>query len=153
MGGVLGKASMFAKPGFLVQAMRDPDGANLDRIQMVKGWIDDEGDRHAQVYDIALSGGREVAADGTVPPVGNTVDLKNATYSNSIGAGLLEAFWEDPDFNRKQRAFYYVRVLEIPTPRWTAYDAKVYDAEIPSESDRVTQERAYTSPVWYSPPD
>jgi hypothetical protein len=153
MGGVLGKASMFAKPGFLVHAMRDPDGANLDRIQMVKGWIDDQGHRHEKVYDIALSGGREVDADGTVPPVGNRVDLKSATYSNSIGAGLLEAFWEDPDFNRKQRAFYYVRVLEIPTPRWTAYDANVYGAEIPAESERVTQERAYTSPVWYSPPN
>jgi hypothetical protein len=153
MGGVLGKASMFAKPGFLVRAMRDPDGANLDRIQMVKGWVDESGERHEKVYDVALSNGRTVGKDGSVPAVGNTVDVKNATYSNSVGAAMLEAFWEDPDFDRKQRVFYYARVLEIPTPRWTAYDAEVFDAKIPEESEAITQERAYTSPVWYSPPN
>ncbi len=151
MGGVLRKAGLFEKPGFLVQALRDPDGANLDRIQIVKGWIDRKGERHERIYDVALSGDRRVGRDGHAPPVGNTVDLARATYSNSIGAAMLEAFWEDPDFDRKQNAFYYARVLEIPTPRWTAYDALRFEAEIPDESRRITQERAYTSPVWYSP--
>ncbi len=153
MGGVLTKASWFAKPGFLVRAMRDPDGANLDRIQIVKGWLDAAGERQEKVYDVALSDGRVPGAgeDGRARPVGSTVDLKRATYRNSIGASLLEAFWEDPDFDRKQTAFYYVRVIEIPTPRWTAIDAKVYGSEVPDVTESVTQERAYTSPVWYSP--
>ena len=151
MGGVLDQASWFEKPGFLVRALRDPKGANLDRIQIVKGWLDGDGVSQERVYDVALSDGRVVAKDGTVPPVGNTVDLKNATYRNSIGATVLEAFWEDPDFDRKQRAFYYARVLEIPTPRWSTHDGKVFDAEVPDGVDRVTQERAYTSPVWYAP--
>jgi len=151
MGGVLNQASWFEKPGFLVRALRDPKGANLDRIQIVKGWLDDEGESQERVYDVALSDGRVVGKDGRVPPVGNTVDLKTATYRNSIGATVLEAFWEDPDFDRKQRAFYYVRVLEIPTPRWSTHDAKVFDADVPDGVDRITQERAYTSPVWYAP--
>ena len=151
MGGVLDQASWFEKPGFLVRALRDPKGANLDRIQIVKGWLDDDGVSQERVYDVALSDGRVVAKDGSVPPVGNTVDLKNATYRNSIGATVLETFWEDPDFDRKQRAFYYARVLEIPTPRWTTHDAKVFDADVPDGVGRVTQERAYTSPVWYAP--
>lgn len=151
MGGVLGQASWFAKPGFLVQAMRDPNGANLDRIQIVKGWLNDDGESQEQVYDVALSGGRVVGKDGHAPPVGNTVDLKNSTYRNSIGAAMLQTFWEDPDFDRKQRAFYYARVLEIPTPRWSTYDAKVFGADVPENVDRTTQERAYTSPVWYAP--
>ncbi|HEB89203.1 MAG TPA: DUF3604 domain-containing protein, partial [Deltaproteobacteria bacterium] len=151
MGGVLRKASLFEKPGFLVQALRDPEGANLDRIQIVKGWIDRKGERHERVYDVALSDGRRLGRDGHAPPVGNTVDLRKATYRNSIGSAMLQAFWEDPDFDRKQNAFYYARVLEIPTPRWTAYDAVRFGSKIPEESKRITQERAYTSPVWYSP--
>jgi hypothetical protein len=151
MGGVLPKAGMFAKPGFLVRAMRDPDGANLDRIQIVKGWVAKDGERKEKVYDVALSDGRVVGPDGRAPAVGNTVDVKRATYQNSIGAALLEAYWEDPDFDRRQSAFYYVRVIEIPTPRWTAYDAAVFDAEIPEITESVTQERGYTSPIWYSP--
>lgn len=151
MGGVLGKASWFSKPGFLVRAMRDPDGANLDRIQIVKGWLNGEGERQEKVYDVALSDGRKVGRNGEAPSVGNTVDLKDATYRNSIGASLLEAFWEDPDFDRNQRAFYYARVIEIPTPRWTTIDAEVFGSDVPKESATTTQERAYTSPVWYSP--
>jgi hypothetical protein len=151
MGGVLGMASWFDQPGFLVRAMRDPDGANLDRIQVVKGWIGSDGESHEKVYDIALSGGRVVGPEGRAPAVGNTVDLKTATYRNSIGASLLEAFWEDPDFDRKERAFYYVRILEIPTPRWSTVDAVVFGSDVPEGVDRTTQERAYTSPVWYSP--
>ncbi|MEM9174347.1 MAG: DUF3604 domain-containing protein [Myxococcota bacterium] len=151
MGGGLARAAWFAKPGILVRAWRDPNGANLDRIQIVKGWIDDDGESRERVYDVALSDGRTVAADGAVAPVGNTVDLARATYTNAIGAAVLEAFWEDPDFDRNQRAFYYVRVLEIPTPRWSTIDAKVFGAEVPDGVARSTQERAYTSPVWYDP--
>ena len=116
-----------------------------------KIWLDDDGESHERVYDVALSDGREVGEDGSVPPVGNTVDLASASYTNSIGAAMLETHWEDPDFDRNQRAFYYVRVLEIPTPRWSTIDARVFGAEVPDGVDRTTQERAYTSPVWYDP--
>ena len=151
MGGDLSRASWFAKPGFLVRAWRDPRGANLDRIQIVKGWLGDDGESRERVYDVALSGGRVVDEDGKAPPVGSTVDLATASHSNTIGAAMLETFWEDPDFDRDQRAFYYVRVLEIPTPRWSTIDAEVFGAEVPDGVDRTTQERAYTSPVWYHP--
>lgn len=151
MGGDLPRAAWFAKPGFLIRAWRDPHGANLDRVQIVKGWLEDGGESHERVYDVALSDGRQVGDDGKAPPVGNTVDLSTATWSNSIGAAMLETFWEDPDFDRDQRAFYYVRVLEIPTPRWSTIDAKVFGSEVPDGVDRTTQDRAYTSPVWYDP--
>lgn len=151
MGGDLPRAAWFAKPGFLIRAWRDPHGANLDRVQIVKGWLDDGGESHERVYDVALSDGRQVGDDGKAPPVGNTVDLATATWSNAIGAAMLETFWEDPDFDRDQRAFYYVRVLEIPTPRWSTIDAKVFGSEVPDGVDRTTQDRAYTSPVWYDP--
>ncbi len=151
MGGSLERAAWFGKPGFLVRAWRDPQGANLDRIQIVKGWLGGDGESREQVYDLALSDGRVVGPDGAVPAVGNTVDLASASYANSIGAAVLEAYWEDPDFDRDQRAFYYVRVLEIPTPRWSTIDARVFGAEVPDGVDRTTQERAYTSPVWYDP--
>ena len=151
MGGSLERAARFGKPGFLVRAWRDPQGANLDRIQIVKGWLGDDGESREQVYDIALSDGRTVGPDGAVPAVGNTVDLASASYANSIGAAMLEAYWEDPDFDRDQRAFYYVRVIEIPTPRWSTIDARVFDTDVPAGVDRTTQERAYTSPVWYDP--
>ena len=154
MGGVLPKAGLFKKPGFLVQALRDPEGANLDRIQIVKGWLGKGGERKERVYDVALSDGRSVGSDGRAPRVGSTVRLADATYSNSIGASILETFWEDPDFDRSQSAFYYARVLEIPTPRWTAFDANTFGAKVPKESDvREIQERAYTSPIWYDPSD
>jgi hypothetical protein len=151
MGAELPEAPAGRAPVFLVQAMRDSDGANLDRIQMVKGWLDADGRMHERVYDIAWSGKRKPARDGKLPAVGNTVDVAQATYDNSIGAPYLAAHWRDPHFDPTQRAFYYVRVLEIPTPRWTTYDAKVFGTKIPDGAPTSIQERAYTSPVWYSP--
>ena len=151
MGAELPKAPAGRAPVFLVQAMRDADGANLDRIQMVKGWLDSDGRIHERVYDIAWSGKRKPARDGKLPDVGNTVDVAQATYDNSIGAPYLAAHWRDPHFDPTQRAFYYVRALEIPTPRWTTYDAKVFGTKIPDGAPTSIQERAYTSPVWYSP--
>jgi hypothetical protein len=151
MGGDLAKAPKGASPTFLVAALKDPVGANLDRVQIVKGWLDDKGALHEQVYDIAWSGGRKPGADGKVPAVGTTVDVANATYTNSIGAAELVQVWKDPDFDPAERAFYYVRVLEIPTPRWTAYDAKRFGGTPPAGTAMTLQERAYTSPIWYTP--
>ncbi|SDK74735.1 DUF3604 domain-containing protein [Microbulbifer yueqingensis] len=139
-------------PTFLVRAMRDPDGANLDRIQIIKGWLDSAGKTHERIYDVAVSGDRKIGADGRAKkPVGNTVDVKNATYTNAIGAPFLQAFWKDPDFDAGQNAFYYVRVLEIPTPRWTTYDARYFGLKRPDDVPASIQERAYTSPIWYNP--
>ena len=148
---MLARAAWLEKPGFLIRAWRDPHGANLDRVQVVKGWLDDEGKSQEKVFDVSLSDGREVAKDGSVPPVGDTVDAAEARFTNSIGASMLEVFWEDPSFDRDQRAFYYVRVLEIPTPRWSTVDARVFGIDVPEGVARTTQERAYTSPVWYDP--
>ena len=139
-------------PSFLVRAVRDPDGANLDRIQMVKGWMDADGETHEQVYDLAVSGDRTIGDDGRCKEaVGNTVNIEEATYDNSIGTVALDAHWTDPDFDPAQKAFYYVRVIEIPTPRWTTIDAKVFGVELPDTVPPTTQERAYTSPIWYTP--
>jgi hypothetical protein len=151
MGGDLHAAPAGSTPSFLVAALKDPYSGNLDRIQIVKGWIDAAGDRHEKVYDVAWSGDRSPGADGTLPPVGNTVDVANATWTNTIGAPELIAVWEDPDFDPAMRAVYYARVLEIPTPRWTAYEAARFGVTMPSEAEMVTQERAYTSPIWYTP--
>ncbi len=151
MGGDLKAAPAGKAPAFMVQAMRDPDGANLDRIQIVKGWLDAEGKTHEQVYDVAWSGNRKPGNDGKLPPVGNTVNVAEAAYSNSIGVPYLSAFWRDPSFDPKQRAFYYVRVLEIPTPRWTTFDAKIFKVALPKDVPASIQERAYTSPIWYTP--
>jgi hypothetical protein len=151
MGGDLRAASPGRAPTFLVRALRDPDGANLDRIQVVKGWLGDDGATHEKIYDVAVSDGRKPGADGKIPPVGNTVDVAAARYTNTIGAPLLSAFWKDPAFDPKQRAFYYARVIEIPTPRWIAYDAKFYGVEAPKGVRMFSQERAFTSPVWYTP--
>lgn len=151
MGGDLKAAPPGKAPVLLVRAMRDVDGANLDRLQIVKGWLDAAGKTHEQVYDVAWSGNRQPGKDGKLPPVGNTVNVTEATYSNAIGAPFLTAFWKDPNFNAKERAFYYVRVLEIPTPRWTTYDAKVFGVKIPEGAPTSIQERAYTTPVWYTP--
>jgi hypothetical protein len=123
MGGDLKIAPSGKAPTFMIRAMRDADGANLDRVQVVKGWLDTSGKTQEKVYDVAWSGNRKPGADGKLPPVGNTVNVKDASYSNSIGAPFLTAYWKDPSFDPKLRAFYYVRVLEIPTPRWTTYDA------------------------------
>jgi len=138
-------------PVFMIRALRDPDGANLDRVQMVKGWLNADGSTEERVYDVVWSGDRTPGADGTLPPVGNTVNVEEATYSNAIGEPILFGFWEDPDFDPDQRAFYYVRVLEIPTPRWTTYDAAFFGTERPADVPASIQERAYTSPIWYTP--
>jgi hypothetical protein len=151
MGGDMNNASAGKAPNFLVVAMKDPYSGNLDRIQIIKGWMDAKGKTHEKVYDVAWSGDRNPGADGKLPPVGNTVDVKNATWTNTIGAPELITVWTDPEFDPKQHAFYYARVIEIPTPRWTAYEAKRYDIEMPKKVPMVTQERAYTSPIWYSP--
>ncbi|MEH7834420.1 DUF3604 domain-containing protein [Rhizobium laguerreae] len=151
MGGDLTAAPEGKAPSFLVAALRDPIGGNLDRYQIVKGWLDDKGEMHEQVYDVAWGGDRKPGADGKVPSVGSTVDIENATWTNTIGAPELIAVWKDPSFDPKQKAFYYGRVIEIPTPRWTAYDAKRFGTK-PLEGTRMTViERAYTSPIWYTP--
>ncbi len=151
MGGDLVPGPDGKAPNFLVAAAKDPYSGNLDRIQIVKGWLDAEGRTQEKVYDVIWSGDRAPGADGKLPPVGDTVDVANATWTNSIGAPELITVWEDPDFDPTLPAFYYARVIEIPTPRWTAYDAKhfgvVMDADVPMK----TQERAYTSPIWYAP--
>ena len=139
------------KPTFLVAALKDPIGGNLDRIQIVKGWMTKNGKTHEKVYDVVWAGDRTPGSDGKLPAVGNTVDVPNATWANTIGTPELIAVWEDPDFDPKQSAFYYARVIEIPTPRWTAYDAKYFDVEPGDEVQMITQERAYTSPIWYNP--
>jgi hypothetical protein len=151
MGGDLRQASAGKAPSFLVAALRDPMGANLDRIQIIKGWIDAQGQLLEKVYDVAWSGARQPGADGKLPSVGNTVDVANATWTNTIGAPELITVWRDPDFSAARRAFYYARVIEIPTPRWTAYDAKRFGVK-PLPGTRMTvTERAYTSPIWYAP--
>ena len=138
-------------PSFMVLALRDPIGANLDRIQIVKGWLDAAGATHEKVYDVVWSGDRQPGDAGRLPPVGNTVDAARASYTNTIGASELGTVWRDPDFDPIQKAFYYARVIEIPTPRWTAYEAKRYGLKLPDEIPMTTQERAYTSPIWYTP--
>ncbi|WP_111544336.1 DUF3604 domain-containing protein [Mesorhizobium kowhaii] len=151
MGGDLTQAPAGKVPTFLVAALKDPIGANLDRYQIIKGWLDAAGEVHEKVYDVAWSGDRKPGADGKLPPVGNTVDVPNATWTNTIGAPELIAVWKDPDFDPSQRAFYYGRVIEIPTPRWPAYDAKYFGIKMSPDVTMTTQERAYTSPIWYTP--
>ena len=151
MGGDLTAGPKGKAPNFLVAATRDHDGANPDRIQMVKGWLDAKGGVHERVFDIAVSDGRKIIDGQAAKKVGSTVDLKTATYSNSIGDTYLSATWSDPDFDPALSAFYYLRVLEIPTPRWTAYDEVRFKIKMPKEVTRILQERAYTSPIWYTP--
>jgi hypothetical protein len=151
MGGDLRPEQGKSAPTFMVYALRDPIGANLDRVQIVKGWLDKDGETHEKVYDVAWSAGREPDANGALPPVGNTVDVKNANWTNTIGASELGTVWTDPDFDPDQSAFYYARVLEIPTPRWVVYDAFRFGVPIPEEAETIHQERAYTSPIWYKP--
>jgi hypothetical protein len=152
MGGDLKTAAAADKsPTFLAAAMKDPEGGNLDRVQIVKGWVDASGARQEKVYDVVWSGDRKPDADGKLPVVGNTVDLSTATYTNSIGAAELSTQWKDPEFDAAVRAVYYARVIEIPTPRWTAYDAVRYKVKMPKNVPMITQERAYTSPIWYTP--
>jgi hypothetical protein len=152
MGGDLTAAPEGKAPTFLVAALKDPYGGNLDRVQIVKGWLDAKGALHERVYDVAVSDGRKIGRDGRCKKaVGSTVDVENATWTNTIGAPEMIAVWKDPDFDASLRAFYYARVIEIPTPRWTAYDAKRYGVEMSDEVPMTTQERAYTSPIWYTP--
>ena len=152
MGGDLTNAPNGKSLRFLIRAVKDPDGANLDRVQVIKGWHDKNGELHEKVYNVALSDDRVEDKNGIVPIVGSTVDISDASYTNSIGDPELAVVWTDPDFDARELAFYYVRVIEIPTPRWTAYDAKFFKIkDIPAEVPMVTQERAYTSPIWYSP--
>ncbi len=152
MGGELSTAPDGKAPGFLVRALRDPDGANLDRVQIIKGWLDGKGEPQERIYDIAVSNGRKIGTDGRArEAVTNTVDVENATYTNTVGAAVLGAYWQDPEFDPEQAAFYYVRVIEIPTPRWTTIDAAFYGIERPGNVPATIQDRAYTSPIWYTP--
>ncbi len=152
MGGDLTKAPRGKAPAFMIRALRDPDNANLDRVQVIKGWVDKKGKTHEKIYDVAVSDGRKIGKDGRCKtPVGNTVDVADASYTNTIGDPLLTAHWVDPDFDRRQRAFYYVRVIEIPKPRWTAYDAKFFKVKMADNVRMTVQDRAYTSPIWYTP--
>jgi hypothetical protein len=152
MGGDLSKAPKGKAPTFMVYALRDPIGANLDRIQIIKGWLDKNGKTQERVYDVAVSGSRKIGPDGRCKtPVGNTVDLEAATWLNTIGASELATVWTDPDFDAKEKAFYYARILEIPTPRWVLYDKVRLGTEIPKGVKLIHQERAYTSPIWYTP--
>jgi len=152
MGGDLASARKDQSPRLLISALKDPEGANLDRVQVIKGVRDAKGEIHERIYDVAVSDGRKIGSDGRArKPVGSTVDVAKATYENSIGASTLSTVWKDPDFDREQPAFYYVRVIEIPKPRWTAYDARAFGLEMSEEVPMVTQDRAYTSPIWYTP--
>jgi len=152
MGGDLRPRTGNGAPSFMVYALRDPIGANLDRIQIVKGWSDKKGNTYEKVYDVAVSDGRTIGKDGSCrQAVGNTVDVKNANWTNTIGASELATVWTDPDFDAKQRAFYYARVIEIPTPRWFVYDVFRYGVNLPEGVPPTLQERAYTSPIWYTP--
>jgi len=152
MGGDLTQAPRGKAPSFLIQSLRDPDGANLDRVQVIKGWLDAKGETQERIYDVAVSDGRKIGSDGRCKTaVGNTVNVEKATWTNSIGDATLGAHWTDPDFDPKQSAFYYVRVLEIPTPRWTTYDAAFYGIDRPKKVPATLQDRAYTSPIWYTP--
>lgn len=151
MGGDLRQAPAGKSATFLVAALKDPIGANLDRIQVVKGWLDAQNNLQEKVYDVAWSGSRKLGANGKLPAVGDTVDMKTATYTNTIGAPELTTVWKDPDFDPSLYAFYYVRVLEIPTPRWTLYDAVRFGVTMDPKVPMVEQQRAYTSPIWFSP--
>jgi hypothetical protein len=153
MGGDLTAAPKGKSPAFLVAALKDPIGANLDRIQVIKGWMDKSGALQEKIYDVAWGDAdkRKPGGDGKLPPVGSTVDVPNATWTNTIGDPELITVWKDPDFDPTLRAFYYARVIEIPTPRWTAYDAKRLGVKPLPGATMTLQERAYTSPIWYTP--
>jgi len=151
MGGNLPEAEEASAPNFLVSALKDPYSGNLDRIQIVKGWLDASGATHEKVFNVAWSDDRKQDSNGKLPSVGNTVDVNTASWTNTIGASELITVWQDPDFDATQSAFYYARVIEIPTPRWSTYDAVRFKEKVPSGVPLWTQERAYTSPIWYTP--
>jgi hypothetical protein len=153
MGGRLLSRPKGGVPTFLLSALRDPEGANLDRIQIVKQWRGEDGERKERIFDVAVSGKRKIKRSGRCrEPVGSTVDAETATYTNTIGASQLTAFWRDPDFDPARGAVYYARVLQIPTPHWTAYDSARFGTPHPDDVPVTTQERAYTSPIWYAAP-
>jgi hypothetical protein len=153
MGGDLGPAPAGMSPTLLVAALKDPLSGNLDRIQIVKGWVGVDGKAQEKIYDVAWGDAdrRKVGRNGKLAPVGDTVDVATATWTDTIGDPELTAAWTDPDFDPSQRAFYYARVIEIPTPRWTAYDAVRFGIKMPPEVPLKHQERAWTSPIWYTP--
>jgi len=151
MGGDLSAAHKGQVPTLVIQAGKDPEGANLDRVQVIKGWVDANGGTHEKVFDVSWSGDRKPGPDGKLPSVGNTVDIKTASYSDSIGAAAFDGGWVDPAFNPAERAYYYVRVIEIPTPRWTTYDAVRFGGDLPKNLPASVTQRAYTSPIWYTP--
>ena len=151
MGGDLSEAPAGKSPTFLVAALKDAYSGNLDRIQIIKGWVDAAGKTHEKVHDVIWSGDRKPDANGKLPAVGNTVDVAKATFTNSIGASEMIAVWTDSDFDPALRAFYYARVIEIPTPRWSAYDVVRFQDKMPAKVPMTTQERAYTTPIWYTP--
>ena len=153
MGGSLISRPEDEVPSFMIRALRDPDGANLDRLQIIKGWLDKDGELQERIYDVAVSDGRKIGDDGrATEEVGNSVDVATASYTNSIGDAVMAAHWSDPDFDPGESAFYYVRVLEIPTPRWTTFDAAFFGIDLPDTVPPTIQDRAYTSPIWYEPP-
>lgn len=151
MGGNLGATAESQSPVFTVSALKDPIGANLDRVQIVKGWLNDDGSTDEQVFNVAWSDDRKLNRRGELKPLKSTVDVADASYHNSVGAAELSANWQDPAFDPSQSAFYYVRVIEIETPRWTAFDAKRFGVDAPDGVPMATQERAYTSPIWVTP--
>ncbi|MFT4565399.1 MAG: hypothetical protein ACI9FN_000352 [Saprospiraceae bacterium] len=138
-------------PSFLIQAIKDSEGANLDRVQMIKGYLDKEGNPQEKIFEVVWAGDRAVGSNGKLPAIGNTVDIPNASYTNDIGAVSFQTIWTDPEFDASQSAFYYLRVLEIPTPRWTTYDAKTLGVAPPTDVPETIQERAWSSPIWYTP--
>jgi len=155
MGGDISLAQMndpaIKAPTFIIQATMDPESANLDRIQVVKGWIDSDGQTHEKIFNVAWSNSeqRQIDEEGNLPAVGNTVDINTATWKNTIGVPELTTAWQDPEFNASDNAFYYARVLEIPTPTWPLYDAVKHGIKLTPEITIIQQERAYTSPIWY----
>jgi hypothetical protein len=151
MGADLGKQYRDNAPRFLVMASKDALGANLDRIQIVKGWVDDKGQLQDKVFDVVWAGQRQAGSDGKLTAIGNTVDLKTATYRNTIGSVELATVWTDPEFDPRIPALYYARVIEIPTPRWTTYDAVRADLPLLEDVAATIQERAWSSPIWYTP--
>jgi hypothetical protein len=151
MGGDLSGAPDDNAPRLMIRALRDPDNANLDRVQVIKGWLDSAGETHERIWDVACSDGRAIVDRRCEREVGSTVDVSGPSYTNTIGDPLLTAFWEDPEFDPSQSAFYYVRVIEIPKPRWTAYDAAFFKVKMSDDIPMTVQDRAYTSPIWYTP--
>lgn len=151
MGGDLTSAPSGKAPSFMIRALRDPDNANLDRVQVIKGWVGSDGNTQERIYDVACADGRAISDRRCERSVGSTVDVADASYTNTIGDPLLTAYWVDPDFDPQQRAFYYVRVIEIPKPRWSAYDQKRFGIKMPDNVPMTVQDRAYTSPIWYTP--